>query len=156
MAGSTLSSASPLPTVSQVSAERDQDQQPDHTKHSSGPASERNPSRNVDAVTITTANPVLMTAQCVAGGHGHQGYVRGAEPGDDPGGHVVGGRDRGAERDAGDRHHQAEWRAEDQVLDAVAEAVRGFRRSELSEPFPHWSPTAIALLSHVTSVSPAS
>ena len=62
MAVSTLSAASPLPTVTQVSVERDQDEQPDHTKHSSAPVSERNPSRNVDAVTITPANPVLMTA----------------------------------------------------------------------------------------------
>ena len=63
MAVSTLSAARPMPTVSQVSAERDQDQQPDHTNHSSGPVSERkHPSRNVKAVTMIKANPVLMTA----------------------------------------------------------------------------------------------
>ena len=62
LAVSTLSAARPMPTVSQVSANAVRISSPIAPSQPSGPASERNPSRNTNAVTITTANAVLMTA----------------------------------------------------------------------------------------------
>src|SRR6185369_13473141 len=62
LAVSTLSAASPRPTVSQVSENAIRTSNPITPSQPSGPAADRNPSPNANAVTITTANPVLRTA----------------------------------------------------------------------------------------------
>ncbi len=62
LAVSTLFAARPIPTVSQVRENAMRISSPIAPSQPSRPASERNPSTNANAATITTAHPVLMTA----------------------------------------------------------------------------------------------